>query len=232
MDSDAARVLVVEDDGVLRACIQDGLRDAGYHVRATTDGSGFASLVESFRPDVAILDVMLPGSSGLALARHLRDHTETAVLFLTARDAVSDRLAGFDAGADDYILKPFVMAELLARTRAVLRRSGKLRSARLQVADLLVDEDAGEVIRAGQPVPVTATEMRLLTYLARNRGRVLSKTQILTQVWGYDAYDPNLVEAYVCALRRKLEVSGGRLIHTVRGVGYRMSDNEPRMRAS
>ena len=196
------------------------------------DGVGFAALVEEFRPDIAVLDVMLPGTSGLKLARHLREHTQAAVLFLTARDAVADRLAGFEAGADDYIIKPFVMAELLARTRAVLRRSGKLRSGRLQVADLLVDEDSGEVFRAGQAIAVTATELRLLAYLARNRGRVLSKTQILTQVWGYDAYDPNLVEAYVSGLRRKLEANGCRLIHTVRGVGYRLSEAEPRMRAS
>ena len=232
MESDAARVLVVEDDVVLRACIADGMHDAGYQVRAAPDGSNFAALVETFRPDVALLDVMLPGTSGLILARHLREHTESAVLFLTARDAVADRLAGFDAGADDYIVKPFVMAELLARTRAVLRRSGKTRSSRLQVADLLVDEDAGEVIRGGEPIPVTATELRLLAYLARNRGRVLSKTQILTQVWGYEAYDPNLVEAYVSGLRKKLETRGGRLIHTVRGVGYRMSETSPQMRAS
>ena len=232
MDSDAARVLVVEDDDVLRACIAEGLTDAGYHVCTAQDGSLFATVVEKFRPDVALLDVMLPGTSGLVLARHLRDHTQAAVLFLTARDEVADRLAGFEAGADDYIVKPFVMAELLARTRAVLRRSGKLRSGRLQVADLLVDEDAGEVIRAGEAIPVTATELRLLAYLARNRGRVLSKTQILTQVWGYEAYDPNLVEAYVSGLRRKLEGHGPRLIHTVRGVGYRLSESEPRMRVS
>ncbi len=217
---------------VLRTCIEDGLVDAGYQVMTAADGAGFAALVEAFRPDVALLDVMLPGASGLQLARHLREHTQASVLFLTARDAVADRLAGFDAGADDYIVKPFVMAELLARTRAVLRRSGKTRSRRLQVADLLVDEDAGEVIRDGVVIPVTATEMRLLAYLARNRGRVLSKTQILTQVWGYEAYDPNLVEAYVSGIRRKLEANGGRLIHTVRGVGYRMSETEPRMRAS
>lgn len=232
MDTDAARVLVVEDDMVLRTCIRDGLVDAGYQVRAAADGTGFAAMAEAFRPDVALLDVMLPGASGLQLARHLREHTQACILFLTARDAVADRLAGFDAGADDYIVKPFVMAELLARTRAVLRRSGRTKSRRLQVADLLVDEDAGEVIRGGARIPVTATEMRLLAYLARNRGRVLSKTQILTQVWGYEAYDPNLVEAYVSGIRRKLEANGGRLIHTVRGVGYRMSETEPRMRAS
>ena len=232
MDSDAARILVIEDDAVLRDCIGDGLADSGYQVQTASDGTDFAALVEQFRPDVALLDVMLPGLSGFVLARHLRENTQAAVLFLTARDGVVDRLAGFEAGADDYIIKPFVMAELLARTRAVLRRSGKLRSGRLQVADLLVDEDAGEVIRAGKIIAVTATEMRLLAYLARNRGRVLSKTQILTQVWGYDAYDPNLVEAYVSGLRRKLEANGCRLIHTVRGVGYRLSEAEPRMRAS
>ena len=232
MRTDAARVLVVEDDETLRWCVRDGLLDAGYQVATAADGNGFDTLVDSFRPDVALLDVMLPGTSGLALARRLRARTQSAVIFLTARDAVPDRLAGFDAGADDYLVKPFVMAELLARTRAVLRRSGALTSARLQVGDLLVDEDAGEVIRAGRAIPVTATELRLLTYLARNRGRVLSKTQILTQVWGYEAYDPNLVEAYVSALRRKTEVDGSRLIHTVRGVGYRMSESVPALQPS
>lgn len=232
MDTDAARVLVIEDDAVLRSCIVDELTHAGYQVSAAPDGSGFAALVERFRPDVAVLDVMLPGASGLTLARHLREHTQAAMLFLTARDAVADRLAGFDAGADDYVVKPFVMAELLARTRAVLRRAGRLRSGRLQVADLLVDEDAGEVIRAGHPIQVTATELRLLVYLARNRGRVMSKTQILTQVWGYDAYDLNLVEAYVSGIRKKLEGRGERLIHTVRGVGYRMSEGRTESRAS
>lgn len=232
MRTDAARVLVIEDDDILRECVRDGLLDAGYQVAAAADGTGFDALVDGFRPDVALLDVMLPGTSGLVLARRLRSCSASAVIFLTARDAVTDRLAGFDAGADDYLVKPFVMAELLARTRAVLRRSGALTSTRLQVGDLLVDEDAGEVIRAGRPIAVTATELRLLTYLARNRGRVLSKTQILTQVWGYEAYDPNLVEAYVSALRRKTETDGVRLIHTVRGVGYRMSESAPALQLS
>ena len=232
MRTDAARVLVIEDDDTLRECVRDGLLDAGYQVTTAADGTGFDALVDSFRPDAALLDVMLPGTSGLALAHRLRSRTQAAVIFLTARDAVTDRLAGFDAGADDYLVKPFVMAELLARTRAVLRRSGALTSGRLQVADLLIDEDAGEVIRAGRPIAVTATEFRLLTYLSRNRGRVLSKTQILTQVWGYEAYDPNLVEAYVSALLRKTEADGSRLIHTVRGVGYRMSEGVPTLQPS
>jgi DNA-binding response OmpR family regulator len=145
-------------------------------------------------------------------------------VFVTARDGVADRLCGFEAGADDYVVKPFVAAELVARVRAVLRRTGRLRSTTVEVADVVIDEDAGEVLRGGRRIAVTATELRLLGYLARQRGRVVSKTQILTQVWGYDAYDPNLVEAYVSTLRRKLEQHGPRLIHTVRGVGYRIGE--------
>ena len=220
----AARVLVVEDDAVLRRCVAEELADAGFQVRSAADGGDLDALVSAFRPDAAVLDVMLPGPSGLTLAERLRRVGDIAVLFLTARDAIDDRLAGFAAGADDYLVKPFEMAELLARIRAVLRRTGAMASSTVEVADLVVDEDAGEVRRAGGPVAVTATELKVLVYLARNRGRVLSKTQILTQVWGYDAYDPNLVEAYVSSLRRKLEVAGPRVIHTVRGVGYRLSE--------
>lgn len=226
------RVLVVEDDAVLRRCVAEELADAGYLVRAAADGRELAGLVGTFRPDVAVLDVMLPGTSGLALAEQLRRGGDTAVLFLTARDSIDDRLAGFAAGADDYLVKPFEMVELLARIRAVLRRTGAIVLSAMQVSDLLVDEDAGEVIRAGSPVVVTATELKLLVYLARNKGRLLSKTQILTQVWGYDAYDPNLVEAYISALRRKIEATGPRLIHTVRGVGYRLSEPVAAGRAS
>ena len=170
------------------------------------------------------MDVMLPTTSGLALAGHLRRHTQAGIVFVTARDGVADRLSGFEVGADDYVVKPFVAAELVARVRAVLRRTGRLRSSTVEVADVVIDEDAGEVLRDGCRISVTATELRLLGYLARQRGRVVSKTQILTQVWGYDAYDPNLVEAYVSTLRRKLEQHGPRVIHTVRGVGYRIGD--------
>lgn len=223
MSPGPARVLVVEDDPVLRDCVCDGFVDAGYQVIALADGRGFERALAEHRPDVAVLDVMLPGRSGLELATELRRHTDAAVLFLTARDAVSDRLAGFAAGADDYLIKPFAMAELLARLRAVLRRTGRAPEV-LRVGDLVVDEEGGQVLRSGEQVGVTATELRLLGYLARNRNRVLSKTQILTQVWGYDAYDPNLVEAYVSSLRRKLDALGPRLIHTVRGVGYRLSE--------
>jgi two-component system OmpR family response regulator len=225
MRPDAARVLVVEDEDVLRRSVADALGGVGFTVAALADGRNFAANVARFRPDVAVLDVMLPGSSGLALAEHLRRTTQTAVVFVTARDSVTDRLAGFDAGADDYLVKPFVVEELLARVRAVLRRSGRLHSSTVAVSDIVVDEDAGQVARAGVAIDVTPTELRVLAYLARNRGRVLSKTQILTQVWGYDAYDPNLVEAYISTLRRKLESTGPALIHTVRGVGYRIGES-------
>lgn len=224
MNADAARVLVVEDEAVLREAEVDLLTEAGFAVTALPDGRGLDRVLHSFRPDLVLMDVMLPGESGFALARAMAAVSDAAVLFVTARDAISDRLIGFDVGADDYVVKPFIGAELVARVRAVLRRSGRLRSGTVQVADLLIDEDAGMVLRNGHPVPVTATELRVLTYLARNRGRVLSKTQILTQVWGYDAYDPNLVETYVSGLRRKTEVLGTRLIHTVHGLGYRMSE--------
>ena len=207
----------------MRSTLVTGITDAGFRVRAVSDGHDFDDVVEQFRPDAAVLDVMLPGRSGLVLARKLNTAGQTAVVFITARDGVDDRLAGFAAGADDYIVKPVVVAEVVARLRAVLRRSGRLVSSTVQVADLLVDEDVGLVQRGDVQIAVTATELRLLAYLARNRDRVLSKTQLLTQVWGYDAYDPNLVETYVSTLRRKLEAHGDRLIHTVRGLGYRMA---------
>ncbi len=217
------RILVVEDDDLLRAVIADSLREVGHLVEVSADGAAAVSLMDSFRPDLAILDVMLPHRSGLELARILRGGADVPVIFVTALDGVDDRLAGFDAGADDYLVKPFAVAELLARVTAVLRRSGRLSAQLIEIGDLIVDEDGGVVQRAGRPIELTATERRLLVYLARHRGRVLSKTQILTQVWGYEAYDPNLVEAFVSGLRRKLDQHGPRLIHTVRGVGYRLA---------
>ena len=223
MDANAPRIVLVEDDPTLRKAVAGELRSAGYLVREAADGRGFEELLDEFRPDLALLDVMLPGRSGRTLAAAVRARSTVGIVFLTARDSVQDRLAGFESGADDYLVKPFAMAELLARIRALLRRSGHLGAGKVAVGDLLVDIDSGDVLRAGQPVSLTATELRVLAFLAQNRGRVLSKTQILTQVWGYDAYDPNLVEAYVSTLRRKLEATGPRVIHTVRGIGYRLN---------
>jgi len=190
-------------------------------VRAVVDGRDLEAALTGFRPDVVLVDVMLPGRNGFALLEVVRSHTDAGVLMLTARDGVADRLRGLHSGADDYIVKPFVLAELVARVAAVLRRLGRIPST-VQVGDVVIDAAAGTVVRAGKPLELTATELRLIGYLAAQRGRTVSKLQILTQVWGYDDYDTNLVEVHVSALRRKLEASGPRVLHTVRGIGYVM----------
>ena len=215
-----ARVLVVEDENAIRDPLVAALRAAGHEVRGRAGGADFEDVVDTFRPDLAVLDVHLPGGrDGFALARSLSGRSDCAVLMVTARDAVADRIAGFGAGADDYVVKPFAMVEVLARVTAILRRLGRVPST-VQIADLVVDEGAQVAARAGRPLDLTGTEFRLLVYLAGHRGRILSKTQLLTQVWGYDEYDPNLVEVHVSALRRKIEQHGDRLIHTARGLGY------------
>lgn len=215
------RVLVVEDDAPIRTALDVALRSEGYEVRAEADGTSLAAVVESFRPDLAVLDVRLPtGPDGYAMARLLRSSSDLPMLFLTAADAVEDRLAGFSAGADDYLIKPFSMAELLARTQALLRRAGRLSSSTWQVGDLVVDDGARSVVRDGVAVDLTRTEYDLLAALVRHVGKVLSKTQLLTAVWGFDSYDTNLVEVHMSALRRKLEATGPRCIQTVRGAGY------------
>ena len=223
----AARVLVVEDDALIRESVVAALTGAGFVVESAEDARGVPARAADFRPDLALLDVMLPGpADGFALARALRRDRDLPVIFLTARDAGADRLAGFEAGADDYVVKPFIVEELVARVRAVLRRLGRV-PAVLDLGDLRIDEQAGEALRGGAALDLTATEYRLLLFLARERGRILSKTQLLTQVWGYEDYDPNLVEVHVSALRRKLEERGPRILHTVRGFGYVLRPVEP-----
>ena len=217
--SSQARVLVVEDSDAIRTAVLAALRDAGYAVSGAVDGSGIERDLDTFRPDLVVLDVLLPGRDGFALLDVVRRRSDAGVVMLTARDGVSDRLRGLTSGADDYLVKPFVLAELVARVAAVLRRMGRAPST-VEVGDLVLDESSGMAVRGGAPLDLTATELRLLCYLAAQRGRVVSKTQILTAVWGYDAYDPNLVEVHVSALRRKLETVGPRLVHTVRGLGY------------
>ena len=215
------RVLVVEDDAVIRSALEVALRGEGYELRAEPDGVRLEQVAREFRPDLAVLDVRLPvGPDGYTMARLLRRASGLPILFLTAADSVDDRLAGFQAGADDYLVKPFSMAELLARVQALLRRSGRLASASWHVGDLVVDDAARMVVRAGMPLELTRTEYDLLAVLVQQVGKVLSKTQLLTQVWGFDAYDTNLVEVHMSALRRKLEAAGPRLVHTVRGAGY------------
>ncbi len=164
---------------------------------------------------------MLPGPSGIQLAERIRRWSDASVIMLTARDAVEDRLRGFAQGVDDYIVKPFALAELVARVGAVLRRRGRLASV-VEIGDLLVDPDSGLARRGGEQLELTSIEFQLLAYLAAHRGRTLSKTQLLTQVWGYDQADPNLVEVHISALRKKMEARGPRLLHTVRGLGYRV----------
>jgi DNA-binding response OmpR family regulator len=222
MTGSLARVVVVEDDAAVREAVVNALLGEGFAAHGLADAVDAERLL-AFAPDLAILDVMLPRGDGLVLARALRASREIAIIFLTARDAVPDRVAGLELGADDYLIKPFALEELLARTRAVLRRAGQL-STVLEVGGLLIEEDAGSATWHEQPLDLTPTELRLLSFLVRHRGQVLSKDQLLTQVWGYDAYDRNLVEVHVSALRRKLQATGApELIHTVRGVGYRFS---------
>ncbi len=217
--STAARVLVVEDAEAIRTAVIAALRDAGHEALGRLDGRELEADLAQFRPDLVVLDVMLPGRDGFTLLDVVRRSSTAGVVMLTARDGLPDRLRGLQAGADDYVLKPFVLAELVARVGAVLRRLGRTPST-IQIGDLLLDPESGIVMHSGRHVDLTATELRLLQYLAAQRGRVVSKTQILTAVWGYEDYDPNLVEVHISALRRKLEAHGPRLVHTVRGLGY------------
>ncbi|MFZ7087859.1 response regulator [Curtobacterium sp. RRHDQ10] len=217
-----ARVLVVDDDETIRVSVSRSLRDAGLVVLDAADGSALLQDIVRFVPDLVLLDWMLPGASGIQLAGRVRTSSDAAIVMLTARDDVDDRLRGFAEGADDYVVKPFSMAELVARVTAVLRRRGRIPSV-LEIGDLVLDPEAAVARRAGVALDLTATEFRLLSFLAESRGRTVSKGQILTQVWGYDSVDPNLVEVHLSAVRRKMEVRGPRLIHTVRGLGYRLS---------
>ena len=216
-----ARVVVVEDEGLVSDAIAAALRAEGLSPVVFDDHVG-ADRVLAEAPDLLVVDVILPHGDGFDLARKVLARRDVPVIFVTARDGVRDRLEGFSVGADDYLPKPFALEELLARVRVVLRRRGRLEGA-LRVGDLVVDEASGDARRGGAELGLTRTELRLLAFFVRHRGLVLSKPQLLTQVWGYDAYDPNVVEVHVSALRRKLEQAGPRVIHTVHGLGYRLS---------
>jgi DNA-binding response OmpR family regulator len=219
------RVLLVEDDEQLQATIAAVLRHDEFRVEAVRDGESALQKALVFRPDVALIDVSLPGTlDGFELARRLRAQTGTPLLFVTAADGIDDRLQGFALGADDYVIKPFLVAELLARIRAVLRRTGRLMSATIQVRDVVVDESGRTALRAGVPLHLTPLEFDLLAVLVRHPGRVLSKRQLLAHVWRFTVLDPNLVEVHMSSLRRKLEAHGPRLIDTERNAGYVIRD--------
>ena len=215
------RVLLIEDDPLTREVLRSALEGSGYEVQTEPDGSRVERVAGSFRPDIALIDMHLGDSvDGITVAKRLWSTASVALLFITAATGVEDVLAAFDAGGDDYVVKPFIMAELLARMRAVLRRSGREGRRVLEIADLIVDEDAHAAVRAGTTLDLTQREFSLLATLCHHTGVVLSKVQLLTQVWGFEHYDLNVVEVHISALRRKIEEQGPRLIHTVRGVGY------------
>ena len=217
------RILLVEDDRKVASFIRKGLMEEGHAVDVAPDGeTGLAMGLD--RPhDVIVLDVMLPGKSGVQVVRELRQaKVATPVLLLTARDAVEDKVQGLDAGADDYLTKPFAFAELLARVRALLRRGATTQVPLIQVADLTLDPARRTVKRGGEPIPLTNREFALLEYFMRNPGRVLTRTMITEHVWDY-SFDSatNVIDVYVNYLRRKIDAGRERkLIHTVRGVGY------------
>ena len=222
-----ARLLVVDDEPNILELLAASLRFAGFEVATATHGQQAVDVVRTFRPDLLVLDVMMPGIDGFTVVRRLRETGNRApVLFLTARDATEDKITGLTIGGDDYVTKPFSLDEVIARIRAVLRRAGGRdgpgsAGTALRFADIELDEDTHEVRKAGELVALSPTEFKLLRYFLSNVGRVLSKAQILDHVWNYDfGGDANVVESYVSYLRRKIDIGEPRLLHTVRGVGY------------
>jgi DNA-binding response OmpR family regulator len=223
------RVLFAEDDPGVQRFVVKGLREQAYAVDAVATGDAALEQAEINSYDLIILDVMLPGMSGFAVCQRLRELGERApVLMLTARDAVEDRVAGLDSGADDYLTKPFEFRELLARMRALLRRSGDLKPAQLSVGDLILDTGRQSATRAGRPISLTHKEYALLEYLVRNAGRVVGRSEIAEHVWD-DQFDPfsNLIEVYVNRLRRKIDgPKQPPLLHTRRGAGYLLGPSD------
>ncbi len=219
-----ARLLVVEDDPNILELLAASLRYAGFEVQTATGGGEATTAIGRHRPDLVVLDIMLPDMDGFEVARRMRSGGDrTPVVFLTARDATEDKIRGLTLGGDDYVTKPFSLEEVVARIRAVLRRTqgGFEPPPRLTFADIELDEETHEVYRGGSQVSLSPTEFKLLRYFMTNAGRVLSKAQILDHVWNYDFRgDDSIVESYVSYLRRKVDTGEPRLIHTLRGVGY------------
>jgi two-component system OmpR family response regulator len=222
-----ARLLVVDDEPNILELLAASLRFAGFDVRTAANGQQALAIAHEFRPDLCVLDVMMPEMDGFTVVRRMRESgLRSPVVFLTARDSTQDKVTGLTLGGDDYVTKPFSLEEVIARIRAVLRRTGGNEAAtesrsRLTFADIELDEDSHEVFKAGVPVSLSPTEFKLLRYLMQNTGRVLSKSQILDHVWHYDfGGEANVVESYVSYLRRKVDTTEPRLLHTLRGVGY------------
>ena len=228
-----ARLLVVDDEPNIRELLSTSLRYAGFEVTAAANGREALDAAEEFQPDLAVLDVMLPDMDGFTVTRRLRSAgRHFPVVFLTARDGTEDKVTGLTVGGDDYVTKPFSLDEVVARIRAVLRRTASFDddAAVLRVDDLELDDDAHEVRRGGEVVELSPTEFKLLRYLMMNPNRVLSKAQILDHVWEYDFNgDASIVESYISYLRRKIDVGGReKMIHTKRGVGYMLRTADKR----
>jgi two-component system, OmpR family, response regulator len=222
-----ARLLVVDDEPNILELLAASLRFAGFDVQTASNGQQALTVAHEFRPDLCVLDVMMPEMDGFTVVKRMRESgLRSPVVFLTARDTTQDKVTGLTLGGDDYVTKPFSLEEVIARIRAVLRRTHAAASApasrsRLTFADIELDEDSHEVFKAGTSVSLSPTEFKLLRYLMQNAGRVLSKAQILDHVWNYDfGGEANVVESYVSYLRRKVDTTEPRLLHTLRGVGY------------
>ena len=222
--ADAHRILVVDDEPNILDVLTMALRFQGFEVETAATGEQALTAAASFKPQLMVLDIMLPDMEGFEVARRLgAQRAQVPIVFLTARDATEDKIRGLSIGGDDYVTKPFSLEELIARIRTVLRRTGQdeADSSMLSFEDLELDDDTREVHRGGAPVELTATEYRLLRYLMLNPRRVLTRDQILNHVWDYDfGGDARVLETYVSYLRKKLDVHGPPLIHTVRSVGY------------
>jgi two-component system, OmpR family, response regulator MprA len=221
------RILIIEDDTAILKVLQRGLAYEGYAVDVATDGRSGLNLAHDHHPDLVILDWMLPGMDGLEVCRRLRLQGGLPILMLTAKDTIQDRVQGLDAGADDYIVKPFNLDELTARIRALFRRTQKERNQVYQFADLTMDSDSRQVTRGKRLVPLTAKEFELLELFLRHPRQVLTREVIFDRVWGYDfGGESNVLEVYIRYLRQKLEAENEpRLIHTVRSVGYVLREN-------
>ena len=224
--ADPARILVIDDDLSVRDWLVSVLSDVGYAMASSSSVPAGVRAAERFRPDLVVLEMLLGGGViGSELAQVLRAEGDPLLLFTTRNPAVPDRLVALEAGADDYMAKPFVFDELLAQVHALLRRGGRLSSLVTQVGRLVVDEPAHRVLFAGDEIHLGPTAFNLLAVLARHAGQVLPKARLLELVWGYDVFDSNLVEVHVSTLRRRLGPEAGRLIHTVRHVGYVLRDD-------